>query len=179
MDHVAEEIGLLRLRALGHRHVRQHLLLQDLLGIPYTALAGETSRRTTIPDEVQSNLRRGQTQPPHDREDTYVAVLNDETVVYTRLQHFEHLGVLHVVANMLQNIAVRNDTKGTEYDPDWYVDLNVRNGCFHDIARLIASEDEQLKVAGSEVRETHRLFLVSMEHLHLELTDRLATFLNS
>ena len=58
MDHVPEEVRFLRLRALGHGDVWQHLLLQDLLRIPQTTLAVETGRGTTIANEVERNLQQ-------------------------------------------------------------------------------------------------------------------------
>ena len=36
MDHVAEKVRLLGLRSLGHRDVRQHLLLKNLLRVAET-----------------------------------------------------------------------------------------------------------------------------------------------
>lgn len=57
---------------------------------------------------------------------TNLAILDDKTVVNTRLQHFEHLRVLHVIANVLKNISVGNNTQRAKNNPDWYVDFDVR-----------------------------------------------------
>ena len=67
----------------------------------------------------------------------HVAVLNDETVVNTRLKHFEHRRVVHVVTNMLQNIAVGDDTERAEDDPNGNVDLDIRNSRLDDVPGLL------------------------------------------
>lgn len=56
MNHVAEEVCLLRVLTLCHRDMRQHLFLQDLLGVIDTSLTGERSDSTTPTDEVKRNL---------------------------------------------------------------------------------------------------------------------------
>jgi hypothetical protein len=38
--------------------------------------------------------------------ETNLAILNDETIVDAWLEHFKHLKVLHVVANVLDDITV-------------------------------------------------------------------------
>lgn len=67
---------------------------------------------------------------------TDLSVLDDETIVDTWLEHLEHLGILHVVANVLQNVAIGDDAESTEDDPDGNVDLNVWDRSFHDITQL-------------------------------------------
>ena len=66
----------------------------------------------------------------------YLTILNDEALVNAWLQHLQHLVVLHVIADMLQNIAVGYDSQGSENNPDWDVNLDVRDGSFHDIPQL-------------------------------------------
>ena len=70
----------------------------------------------------------------------HVAVLDDETVVNTRLEHLKHLQILHVIADVFQNIAVRDDAESTEDHPDGDVDLNVGKSCFHDISLLHSAQ---------------------------------------
>ena len=67
---------------------------------------------------------------------TNLAILDHEAVVDTRLEHLEHLRVLHVVANMFKDVAVRYHAEGTEDDPDGNVDFDVGNRGLHDIAEL-------------------------------------------
>lgn len=67
----------------------------------------------------------------------HLPVLDYETIVDARLEHLQHLDVLHIVANMFQDIAVRNDTQRAEDNPDGNIDLNIWNGGFHDISQLI------------------------------------------
>ena len=57
MDHVPEEVRFLRLGALGHGNMRKHFLLQDFLRVPQTTFAVEASSRTTISNEVESDLK--------------------------------------------------------------------------------------------------------------------------
>lgn len=56
MDHVTEEICLLRLGAFGHGDVWKHLLLEDFLRIAKTPLTVETRGRSTVADVVQCDL---------------------------------------------------------------------------------------------------------------------------
>ena len=50
------------------------------------------------------------------------------------LEHLEHLVILHVVANMFEDVPIRDDTNGTEDNPDRNVDLDISDRCLHDIA---------------------------------------------
>ena len=70
-------------------------------------------------------------------EGAHLPVLDDETIVNTRLKHLQHLDVLHVVANVFQDVAVRDNTQRAEDDPDRDIDLDVRNGGFHNISQLV------------------------------------------
>jgi hypothetical protein len=56
VDHVPEEVRLLRLGALGHRDMREHLLLQDLLRVPQPPLAREPRCHASVADEVERDL---------------------------------------------------------------------------------------------------------------------------
>ena len=67
---------------------------------------------------------------------TNLAILNNEALVDTRFQHLQHLVVLHIVADVLQYVAVGDDPQCTEDDPDRDVDLDVGNGGLHDIPEL-------------------------------------------
>lgn len=67
---------------------------------------------------------------------TNLAVLNDEALVDARLQHLQHLVVLHIVTNVLQYVAVGDDPQCAEDNPDRYVDFNVRDCGLHYIAEL-------------------------------------------
>ena len=70
------------------------------------------------------------------KNNTNLSDLNNETVINTWLQHLEHLSILHVVANVLQDISVGNDAKGTEDDPDRDNNLDVRYSGFHHVSQL-------------------------------------------
>jgi hypothetical protein len=59
VDHVPEEVRLLRFGALGHRDVREHLLLQDLLRVPQPPLARKPCGYTTVANEVEGDLGCG------------------------------------------------------------------------------------------------------------------------
>ena len=160
MDHVAEEVGLLRLRTLRHGDVRQHLLLQDLLGIPETSFAVEARCRSTVSDVVQGNLQKNGSITNEDNQstDTNLPVLDDESFINTWFQHFQHLIVLHVIAYVLKDVAVRDDPEGTEDDPDWYVNLDVRDGGLHHVAQLneVMNDGEG---ASAQPRHTERSWL--------------------
>ena len=67
----------------------------------------------------------------------HVAVLNDETVVDTRLEQFKHLRVLHVVADVFQDISIRDDAQRSEKHPDRNVDFDIRYCGFNDVPGLI------------------------------------------
>ena len=67
----------------------------------------------------------------------HVTVLNDETVVDTRFEHLKHRRVVHVVANVFQDIAVRDDSERTEDDPNGNVDLDIRNSRLDDVPGLL------------------------------------------
>jgi hypothetical protein len=56
--------------------------------------------------------------------------LDHEGLVDTGFQHFEHLGILHVVADMLEDVAVGYYTESAKDYPDGNVDLDVRDGGF-------------------------------------------------
>lgn len=67
---------------------------------------------------------------------TNLAILDHEAVVDTRLEHLEHLRVLHVVANVFKNVAVRDYTQGTEDDPNGNIDFDVRDCSLHYVPEL-------------------------------------------
>ena len=116
--------------------MRKHLLLENFLGVAQTAFPVETSRSATIPDVVECNLHGVSAGTTAKVALTNLAVLDDETLVDTGLQHFQHLVVLHVVTDMLENVAVRDDTQCTEDDPNRDVDLDVGYRRLHDITQL-------------------------------------------
>lgn len=58
VDHVPEEVGLLRVLSLRHRHMREHLLLKDLLRVVDAPFASESCDRSPATDKVESNLNR-------------------------------------------------------------------------------------------------------------------------
>jgi len=57
VHHVAEEEGLLGVLPGRHRHVREHLLLEDLLGVVDAAVARQGRDGAAAADEVESDLR--------------------------------------------------------------------------------------------------------------------------
>ena len=67
--HAPEEVGLLGLAEVADADVRQHLLLQDLLGVLDSLLLGDAGPCATRADEVQG----------------HVLLLNDERFVQRRL----------------------------------------------------------------------------------------------
>ena len=66
----------------------------------------------------------------------HLSILDDETIVDTRLQHLQHLRILHIVADVLQDIPVRDNAKCTEDHPDRNVDLDIRYRGLHDLPGL-------------------------------------------
>ena len=68
---------------------------------------------------------------------TYLTILDNKTIVNTRLQHFQHLVVLHIVTDMFKDISVRNNTECTENDPNRNIDLDVWDSGLHDISSLM------------------------------------------
>ncbi len=110
VHHVAQEEGLSRLTALGLRNVRQHLLLEQVLGGPDTVHAVLASVAVAaLADEVKGDL----------------AVLDAESLLDTGPQGFKHLSVCPVVANVVENILVRDDAESTEDDGERDVLANV------------------------------------------------------
>lgn len=67
---------------------------------------------------------------------SYLPGLEYPTFVNTWLQHLNQLGVLHVVADVLENIAVGDDSKGSEYNPNWHILLDVRQARFDGTSTL-------------------------------------------
>lgn len=56
VDHVAEEVGLLRVLTLRHRDVRQHLLLQNLLRVIDSSFSRQCRDRSSTTNEIKSDL---------------------------------------------------------------------------------------------------------------------------
>ena len=76
---------------------------------------------------------------------TNLAILNDEAIVNTRLEHLKHLRVLHIIADVFKDVAVGDYTQGTEDDPDGDVDLDVRDSRLHDISQLHGEQAMSLR----------------------------------
>lgn len=118
VDHVAKEVGLL-VEVVGHHgDVRQHLLLEDLLSVAQPPIPLEAGGGAAPADEVE-----------RDR-----LVLDGESLLDGRLEHLKQLGVVPVVADVLEDVAVRNDAEGAEDDHDWDVGLDVRQGGADELA---------------------------------------------
>ena len=67
---------------------------------------------------------------------THLSFLNDEAIIYAWLEHLQHLRVIEIKADMLQNIPVGYNAKSAEDNPDGNVNLDVRDRGFHDIPGL-------------------------------------------
>lgn len=58
VDHIAEEVRLLGVLTLGHRDMREHLLLEDLLGVVDSTVTSKGGDGTATADEVERDLSR-------------------------------------------------------------------------------------------------------------------------
>ena len=128
MYHVSEEIGLFRVLSLGHRDVRQHLLLQYFLSVVDSLFSREGSDRSTTSDKVQRDLIATHPSVWLDTKggSTNISRLNRESILQTRLEHFEELDVVSVVADVIENVLVGNDVERSENYDDRNVVSNVR-----------------------------------------------------
>ena len=88
MDHVSEEVGLPGLAVVGHAHMGQGLLLQDLPGVLDTLLLGHTRPGAPRPNEVEG----------------HILLLDDESLVQGRLHHLHQLGIVKIVDDVLQDV---------------------------------------------------------------------------
>jgi len=67
---------------------------------------------------------------------TYITTLNWESVFQTRLHHFEQLGIVLVVTDVVENVAIWNNVEGSEDYYDWNVGSDVRDRRFDRLTRL-------------------------------------------
>jgi hypothetical protein len=105
-----KKYAFFRLAKVRHPHVRQHLLLQDLARVLYTLLFGDTGSGASGADKIQSD----------------VLLLDDESFVERRFHHLHHLGVLEVVNDVFEDVAVGDETQRSEDDHDGDFLLDVR-----------------------------------------------------
>ena len=89
VDHVTEEESLSGLTTLSLRDMGQEFLLQDIASITNTLFLA-THLVTTLTDEVKSVF----------------AVLNDEGLFQTRLDHLAQLSVVCIVADAVKNLHI-------------------------------------------------------------------------
>ncbi|KAI6750255.1 hypothetical protein HG531_007520 [Fusarium graminearum] len=90
--------------------VHHCLLLKDILCDTDTLLTAKTGlvSVSTLADEVEGNF----------------SVLNTEGFLDTRTKHFQHLTIISVVANVVENILVRYDTQSSENDSNRKIRLD-------------------------------------------------------
>lgn len=106
----------------------------------------------------------------------YLFVLHDETLVNTRLEHFHHLGVIQIVADVFENIAIGDDAKGAENDPNGNVGFDVREGCADDVSKLGGESSATRLLAGES--KTYSFLRILVEHLDLHDADHFSTLLH-
>ncbi len=99
MNHVAEEVGLPRLAVVGHAHVGQRLLLQDLARVLDALLLGDAGARTARPNEVER----------------HVLLLDDEGLVQRGFHHLHQLGVVKVVDDVFQDVPEKEKNKSLSF----------------------------------------------------------------
>ena len=177
VHHVAEEEGLLGVLPGRHRHVREHLLLEDLLGVVDAAVARQGRDGAAAADEVESDLRvrmkeerererKGQHElvevragrgEEEERTATHVSRLDRERVLETGLHELEHLGVGALIHDVVEDVLVGDDVERAEDDDDRNVGADVGDRALHRRARLA---------------------LGAAHHLDLERRDRLAALLD-
>ncbi|KAI6767781.1 hypothetical protein HG530_005790 [Fusarium avenaceum] len=102
VHHVAQEEGLSGLATFCLGDMRQGLLLENILRNTDTLFATKTGliSVSTLSDKVESNL----------------SVLNTESFLDTGSKHLQHLTIVSVVANMVENILIGHNTQSSEDD---------------------------------------------------------------
>mmetsp|Transcript_826 Transcript_826/g.2138 ORF Transcript_826/g.2138 Transcript_826/m.2138 type:complete len:456 (+) Transcript_826:1489-2856(+) len=120
VHHVAEEVALLRLVVLANAHVREHLLLQYLLGVLYALLSRHAGQSAALSNVVQRGL----------------LALHRLCLVDGRLQRLHHLAILKVVDDVLEYLLVADKAKRTKHDHDGNVLFDVRQRGANRLATL-------------------------------------------
>jgi len=67
---------------------------------------------------------------------TYITTLDWESVFQTRLHHFEQLGIVLVVTDVVENVAIWNDVECSEDYDDRNVGADVGDRRFDRLTRL-------------------------------------------
>mmetsp|Transcript_29662 Transcript_29662/g.73493 ORF Transcript_29662/g.73493 Transcript_29662/m.73493 type:complete len:317 (-) Transcript_29662:989-1939(-) len=107
---VPQVIRLFGLAVLVHSHVRQQLLLQDLLCVLDALVPRHTHRAAALPNEIQRH-RLG---------------LNDKCLLNGRPQQLHHLVVPEVVHDMLQDVLICHEAQRAEHHKHGDVCADVR-----------------------------------------------------
>jgi hypothetical protein len=66
----------------------------------------------------------------------HLSFLNDETLINARFQHLDHLSVVGIIADVLENVTIRRDTKSAEDHPNGNIITNIWETGTNDIAQL-------------------------------------------
>ncbi|GIX64653.1 uncharacterized protein BcabD6B2_40880 [Babesia caballi] len=123
VHHVPQEVALLALAPGLRAHVRQQVLPQQVPRVLNPGVQRRAHRGPTLPDEVEADLLRGVVR----------------RLLQRRPHQREHLLVLEVVHNPLQNVPVGDAAERPEQDCDGDVGLEVGQGRHELAVRLEAA----------------------------------------
>ena len=150
VHHVTQEESFTGFTSLALRNVRKQLLLHNIPRILDTAVMVHARlRRSSLGDEIQSNF----------------TVLDDETFLDTWLQHFQHRGIVPVIANVVENVLIGNHTKCSENNHNRNIGLHVgksRSDCRPESTLGAVAFSEQLQ---GQLREESRSLLYRTSNL--------------
>jgi len=71
------------------------------------------------------------------RETTHLPVLNHERLLDTRLEHIQHSGIVLVVADVLEDLLIGNDSERSEDDDDGDVGSDVGKRSLDRVSALL------------------------------------------
>ena len=93
-------------------------------------------------------------------------MLHHKALINTWLQHFEHLVIMTIVADVFENITVCQYTHRSEENPDWDISFDVRYTRSDSTSALKTVQKEMLESESSV--DTHTFLLSLVEEFDLE-----------
>eukprot|EP00126_Sphaerothecum_destruens_P005881 Sdes_comp19093_c1_seq1m9747 len=120
MHRIPKIIRLLGLAIVPNPNMRKHLLLQNLTRILDAAITRHSHGGSSRPNIIQRNQ----------------LLLNHKGFLQARFQHLSHLGILKIIHNMLQNIAIRNKPQRAKYHNNRNILPNVRNRSVNQLPQM-------------------------------------------
>mmetsp|Transcript_7249 Transcript_7249/g.11396 ORF Transcript_7249/g.11396 Transcript_7249/m.11396 type:complete len:237 (+) Transcript_7249:2582-3292(+) len=112
VHNISHVVRFFRLAILIHAHVRQELLLQDLLGVLDALLARHPHGTPALADVVQRDRLR----------------LDDESLLNGRAQQLHHLVVVEVIHHMLEDVFVGHKAERAKHHKQGDVGADVWQG---------------------------------------------------